>query len=340
MRTRLKKHLNKCIGFAFVLFAIPLFCINSYAVEYEAVDFAWMHYGSNTNWGISQDGIAEIYINEDRDVLIRTIEQDNATMYLSLYTPVNSMRNTTIDVYDMDGVLVEQIPCSDWYTIDSVDPNGIKGGNISVDFINFEFSGNTFVLNTQSANTNKAIMILSKQKLAGDAESLSRIVTAINNQTRTLSGILNQQKDLLDWGNGFTHNIVGDNDDARDELNDVISEYKSVEQTFFDDFNANQQAITSDIVGWSWGGLVNCADWVGSTLTDYYNNMGDFRQYIVYPLMLGIALFFLGRGGSIIGHLFRKPTETTVNTKSVFRRDGNTRYTTTTTSRQGGVWRK
>lgn len=166
-----------------------------------------------------------------------------------------------------------------------------------------------------------------------DEEVVNNLIDAINNQTDVLGGYINN-------GNDSTGGIVSGNNSAIDDLDEVVSEYHATEQQFFDDFNSNQQAITSDIVGWSWGGLVNCANWVGETLTDYYNNMGDFRQFIIYPLMLGIALFFLGRGGSIIGHLFRKPTETTVNTKSVFRREGNTKYTSTTTSRQGGVFRK
>lgn len=171
-------------------------------------------------------------------------------------------------------------------------------------------------------------------------EQIDSLISAINNQTDVISGKIDDTNNFIDKGNSGTGGIVSDFQDKDNELNEVVSEYQAVEQQFFDDFTANQDAITSDIVGWSWGGLVNCANWVGETMTDYYNNMGDFRQYIIYPLMLGIALFFLGRGSSIIGHLYRKPTTSVVDTQSVSTRRGNTRYTRTTTHREGGVKRK
>lgn len=174
----------------------------------------------------------------------------------------------------------------------------------------------------------------------GDDYTNADVITAINNQTTTLGGKIDDINNFIDKGNSSTGGIVSNFQDKDNELNDVVSQYRDVENQFFEDFNTNQSAITSDIVGWSWGGLVNCADWVGTTLTDYYNNMGDFRQYIIYPLMLGIALFFLGRGGSIIGHLFRKPKQSTVDIESTTFKRGNTRYTTTTTSSKGGVFRK
>lgn len=155
-----------------------------------------------------------------------------------------------------------------------------------------------------------------------------------------IQSLIIEQNELIENGNSGTGDVVSEFQDKDSVLNEVVSEYQSVEQQFFDDFTANQEAISADIVGWSWGGLVSCANWVGETMTDYYNNMGDFRQYIIYPLMLGIALFFLGRGSSIIGHLYRKPTVSVVETQSVTKRIGKERYTRTTTHREGGVRRK
>ena len=167
----------------------------------------------------------------------------------------------------------------------------------------------------------------------GYEDAYNDIVASINNQTDVLGGYINN-------GNSSTGGIVSGNNSAIDNLDDVVSEYHATEQQFFDDFNSNQQAIASDIVGWSWGGLVSCANWVGETMTDYYNNMGDFRQYIIYPLMLGIALFFLGRGSSIIGHLYRKPTTTFTHTESRSTLSNGVRHTNTVTTRNGGVFRK
>lgn len=111
-----------------------------------------------------------------------------------------------------------------------------------------------------------------------------------------------------------------------------------------DNFTMYQTDILTDLNGWSWGGLSLCANWVGDTMTSYFQNMGDFKQYIIYPLLLGIALFFIGRGSSIIGHLYRKPTN--IHTDTVVTRttvkNGNTSNTVshTDTYRAGGVLRK
>lgn len=157
----------------------------------------------------------------------------------------------------------------------------------------------------------------------------------------TVNGnVIYNTEEILNFGNENTAGVLEDFSTQHEEFKDVLSEYRAVEQTFFDDFRSNQIAITSDITSWSWGGLISCANWVGETMTDYYNNMGDFRQYIIYPLMLGIALFFLGRGSSIIGHLYRKPLETHTHTVSrSFRELDGTKHTSTITFRSGGTRR-
>lgn len=180
-----------------------------------------MYGGYDKYLGISQNGIAEIQISETRDILIRTIEQVNSTMYLSIYTPVNGMRHATIDIYDMDGELVEQIPCTDSYEIN--EPyNGITNGYVSVDFMNFEFSGNTFVLNTESANDNYAIIILSKEKNVGSASDYARVVQAIQDQTRTLNNFIsNQTNDILESIEG---QYSGDPTEEF-SVNDIVSQH-------------------------------------------------------------------------------------------------------------------
>ena len=162
---------------------------------------------------------------------------------------------------------------------------------------------------------------------------VNQIITAINNQT-----------DFIVNGDSSTGGIVSGADSSKSELESIVSEYQEIENSMLDNFTLYQDEILVDLRGWSWGGLRSCAKWVGDTLTNYYNNLGDFKQYIIYPLLLGIALFFIGRGSSIIGHLYRKPTVTTTYTEST-----STRYrsgnhsgtnTSTTTYREGGVLRK
>lgn len=162
-----------------------------------------------------------------------------------------------------------------------------------------------------------------------------------------LSAILRILQDIdsnIESGNSSTGIIIDEFDNTHNTFNDVLADYRATESVFFNQFEEYNGHLSATFDGWSWGGLVNCADWVGSTLTSYYNNMGDFRQYIIYPLMLGIALFFLGRGSSIIGHLYRKPTETFTHIERMtdtWKSGGTTHSVSNVSSRRpGGKFRK
>lgn len=151
-------------------------------------------------------------------------------------------------------------------------------------------------------------------------------------------------EDILNNGNAETDSIVGSANDSLSNLNDIVSSYNGIEDTMLDNFIQYQGDVLTDLQSWSWGGLSLCANWVGDTLTSYYLNMGDFKQYIIYPLLLGIALFFIGRGSAIIGHLYRKPTVITTisNRESITYKNNGVKYTDskTTIHRDGGVFRK
>lgn len=368
----LDKYKNNILSFVTVLLFLPLFTITSYAYDVEYLSYPWLGNGK-VYYGTKMDTVlAESYEMTKNSLNIYTYEFGSTSaltvnqlffgndLYEFLY-PYDNTRYTykfvgavvmdySVGNFNPNTVMLDDIVIHQFNNANII--NSSSAVNLSVDkqtvadgvVFNFNFdlpSYNTlnvleFKFNPSGVYTSRET---SRLKVTGSVIAIpidnngEGVEDAIRDQTTIIGG-------LIDEGNNSTGGIVDGNNDAIGNLDSVIEDYRETEQVFFDDFTANQQAITSDIVGWSWGGLVNCANWVGETMTDYYNSMGDFRQYIIYPLMLGIALFFLGRGGSIIGHLFRKPTETTVNTKSVTRRDGNTRYTTTTTSRRGGVWRK
>lgn len=372
VKNSLKKYKNKILTFVCVIACIPVFSISSYAYTsstqfpFQSVDALDIHSG----FGVHS------YYNPSFDANLNLFHHSNIAV--ADVTAIDITNSSPLHVTDIsslyDYYLVYSVYSDDTQYPFTFSPTSVcfwsrSGPNqgVTVDIVDGDLNfyringrySNGFTLSCKldmstysdafilringfgvvGSNIWSEGMIISVPKDTS-LEAVNAIVSAINNQTMHLGGKIDDTNNFIDKGNSSTGGIVSNFQDKDNELNEVVSQYREVENQFFEDFNTNQSAITSDIVGWSWGGLVNCADWVGTTLTNYYNNMGDFRQYIIYPLMLGIALFFLGRGGSIIGHLFRKPTQTTVNTKSVFRREGNTRYTTTTTSREGGVFRK
>lgn len=100
-------------------------------------------------------------------------------------------------------------------------------------------------------------------------------------------------------GTPATQETVNQFTQADNTLNSDFNEYQDVEGKYTDDFKRAEAAISEAFTGWSWGSLRPAALWVGQQLTNVYNLSGDFRQYIVYPLLLGVALVFLGRWGSV-----------------------------------------
>lgn len=170
------------------------------------------------------------------------------------------------------------------------------------------------------------------------------IISGLNSQTSTIGGKIDNTNNLINNGNSSTSGIVSAADSSKSELESIVASYQQIENNMLDNFTLYQSDILSDVSGWSWGGLSTCANWVGDTLTSYFQNMGDFKHYIIYPLLLGIALFFIGRGSSIIGHLYRKPTETYTFSE----RSSSTKYvngqrittSVTKSNRDGGVLRK
>lgn len=375
MKIRLKKFLNKyknrIVSFIVVSAFVPLFAFNAFA--YTSYDnfpynkdvltvYVNSNYYTNTK-------------NTDNQYQFSNPSQN--TTFISILSLYDDVWNIPVNIEIFDYYLVASVFAQDggdinftffpsrfrvgynghssdelyYYDVSDVnfyhtDTDAYKGFSASckvdltpssaIGFVRFDAPSSLYV--PSNIFVEMSVIALPKGLTSGDANQA--LVSAINNQTSTLGGKIDDTNDFIDKGNDSTGGIVSGNNSAIGELDEVVSEYHATEQQFFDDFNTNQQAITSDIVGWSWGGLVNCANWVGETMTDYYNNMGDFRQYIIYPLMLGIALFFLGRGGSIIGHLFRKPTTTFTHTESRSVMSNGVRHTNTVSTRNGGVFRK
>lgn len=177
--------------------------------------------------------------------------------------------------------------------------------------------------------------------IASDTTTIKDATNNIYGYLRqVITGLLTGIRNALTTGSEESQSTVTEFENSSDNLSSTITDYNATQENFYSDFQSNQSVILEDVQGWDWGGLVDCANWIGFTLTDYYNNMGDFKQYIIYPLMLGIALFFLGRGDSIIGHLYRKPTVTFTHTETRSTKSGGVTHTNTVSQREGGVFRK
>lgn len=120
---------------------------------------------------------------------------------------------------------------------------------------------------------------------------VDEIVAAINNQTTN----------IMNAGSGFGGTTSGIQS-GNNELSEYIDEYTQIEQTMHNSFESAQSALIGDFTGFTWGSLANTLSWTSDYMQQIYLNSGDFKMMIVLPLLLGIALFFIGRGAIILSN--------------------------------------
>lgn len=88
-------------------------------------------------------------------------------------------------------------------------------------------------------------------------------------------------------------------DDAVTDTSSNITDFNDLESVFNSNFESSQEDIidildTTDLTAFS-----NAMNWYIDQLNAMYIAMGDMRILVVLPLILGIALFIIGRGAVI-----------------------------------------
>lgn len=112
-------------------------------------------------------------------------------------------------------------------------------------------------------------------------DTYSRMLTAIYRQIYQMQN-----------GTDQTESITGSNDIINNELNQTIVNYDNVESQFKTDFTQSMNQISKPGLD----NIVSAAAWYTQQLTALFNAAGDFQIMYTLPLVLGLALFFIGRG--------------------------------------------
>lgn len=183
-----------------------------------------------------------------------------------------------------------------------------------------------------------------------DMSGVIAILQSIDSNTSNTNTILTQEFtklfNLLNSGNSQSYFVVNELKDNLNNFDTLMDFHNQFENEMFEGFLEYNDLVVNQMSSVQFtGGLLNCANWVTDKYMDFFNQSGDFKQYFIYPLLLGIALFFVGRGSVILGNLYRKPTESSTHTVStgytVKYTDGTKRTETYTTTRgKGGRLRK
>lgn len=100
-------------------------------------------------------------------------------------------------------------------------------------------------------------------------------------------------------GTPATDATVSQFESLNDDLMSDFDEYQSIEDSYNDSFKSAERAVSGQFSNWSWGRLTQGTTFLSTQLQNFYNYSGDFKQLIVYPLLAGVALVFLGRWASV-----------------------------------------
>lgn len=137
-------------------------------------------------------------------------------------------------------------------------------------------------------------------QVSGATGSGNRDQQITNGLLEGISGSINQTNEALGeliHGNSSTDSVNSAIDSAGADLGFAIGEYDNLESQYQEDMTINLQAIQKDVSEFSLtNNLVVASQWFSTQLAYIFNNLGDFKMFVLVPAILAIALFFIGRG--------------------------------------------
>lgn len=172
---------------------------------------------------------------------------------------------------------------------------------------NMELAGNRFIMSYTAAEDisqlyvrNSFITTLTSSVTC----SYTFFISSSDSSQSILEAIQNQTDSIMNAGSGFGGTTSGIQS-GNESLSGYIDQYSAIEQSMHDKFIETQTALNGEFTGFSWGSLSTCLNWVGDYMQRIYLNSGDFKMMIILPLLLGIALFLIGRGSLVYGEMTR-----------------------------------
>jgi hypothetical protein len=97
-------------------------------------------------------------------------------------------------------------------------------------------------------------------------------------------------------GNTTTNNSVDNNDQSNTQFQQQTQQYDQIESTFQSSFTTDQQAVQQTFNNNTLTIFADTTLWFTQQLNALYNASGDMKILFTLPLLLGLALFFIGRG--------------------------------------------
>lgn len=204
-----------------------------------------------------------------------------------------------------------------------------KPAATSVLNLSFSFDDTPVAVGSQSATINNGLEGITRAKIALYLETL--VNSGLTVDTSAIESLLQQIITNQNAGNQQSQDVVNDNDQQISDGIDIVDEYDGLTSTFDSDFVNSQEDIQDIMSDSSLTQFSDAAIWFTQQLASLYNSMGDMKILVTLPLLLGIALFFIGRGNVI----FRDPNveQWSSGTNYTYDENGNSHVTSYTNYR-------
>lgn len=77
-------------------------------------------------------------------------------------------------------------------------------------------------------------------------------------------------------------------------MQDKLDEYENLENEYFGKYDSAVVGISDTVTGFTFNQILPARSWLSTQMTTCYNSMGDFKFYILFPVIMGIRLIFIG----------------------------------------------
>ncbi len=119
-----------------------------------------------------------------------------------------------------------------------------------------------------------------------------------NEQLNDNKTIIDKLTELIN-GNNRTQQSVNNNDQSTSQLNTQTEKYHQIESTYQSTFTTEQTEIKQQLNVNPLTSFSKTALWFTDQLTNLYNRSGNFKILFTLPLILGLAMYFIGRGRKV-----------------------------------------
>lgn len=117
-------------------------------------------------------------------------------------------------------------------------------------------------------------------------------------QHKTNSSLLDHLNNIL-HGDSNSQNVQDQNDSTNNSASNVINQYNQLESNFNANFNDSMGLIDTSESIQIFSSFAAATKWFTDQLFELYNAHGNMKILFTLPLLMGIALFFIGRGNVV-----------------------------------------